>query len=422
MTVSASTQIPKTSDPAVFQRQCKVLFEHVLNDPHIEEFGTSGQGQSGIDLLGRRRARGLDHWVGIQCKLTIKSQKLKAGEKGVVEVEAAKALAFQPKLTELIIATTASNDGVLQREAALFTDRQAKLGRDFTVQVWGWETLSAHILQYEAALKAFYPDAFPQTERIIRGQDKLIEDVGSLAAKQNAFAAEQSSMQALIVRIDRQTAGSIARQAVWDDRSIDTLLDRQIDQLRDMLNAGKPRTALALLEGLWGGLPDGAEGRIRFRIRANIAACLLRLGEERDAAKTYLQAYQYAPSDPKAVSLKVLAYLLLDQPKDALTFGRAALTGGPEEGPLVAYMITAAKLVPDEDDPLNSSRKPWQMIRSWRWPRSIICAAGASLVGGGASQRRAMPAIQTTNIWRAPTLRPTLTALLGGLRRTIAVR
>ena len=59
MTVSASTQIPKTSDPAVFQRQCKVLFEHVLNDPHIEEFGTSGQGQSGIDLLGRRRARGL---------------------------------------------------------------------------------------------------------------------------------------------------------------------------------------------------------------------------------------------------------------------------------------------------------------------------------------------------------------------------
>jgi len=51
-----------------------------------------------------------------------------------------------------------------------------------------------------------------------------------------------------------------------------------IDQLRDMLNAGRPRTALGLLEGLWGGLPEGAEGRIRFRIKANIAACLLRLG------------------------------------------------------------------------------------------------------------------------------------------------
>jgi hypothetical protein len=50
MSVSASTQIPKTSDSVVFQRQCKVLFEHVLNDPHVEEFGTSGQGQRGIGI------------------------------------------------------------------------------------------------------------------------------------------------------------------------------------------------------------------------------------------------------------------------------------------------------------------------------------------------------------------------------------
>jgi cellulose synthase operon protein C len=101
MSVAASTQIPKTTDFAVFQRQCKVLFEHVLNDPHIEEFGTSGQGQKGIDLLGRRRSRGLDHWVGVQCKLTIKSEKLKAGKKGVVATEAAQALSITPALKEL---------------------------------------------------------------------------------------------------------------------------------------------------------------------------------------------------------------------------------------------------------------------------------------------------------------------------------
>lgn len=139
----------------MFQRQCKVLFEHILNDPNVEEFGTSGQGQNGIDLLGRRRSLGLDHWVGIQCKLAIKSAKLKSGKKGVVEVEATSALSFQPSLKELIIVTTAANDGVLQQEAAQFTDRQAKLGREFTVQVWGWEMLCAHILRYEPALKAF---------------------------------------------------------------------------------------------------------------------------------------------------------------------------------------------------------------------------------------------------------------------------
>jgi cellulose synthase operon protein C len=349
MSVSASTQIPKTSDDAVFQRQCKVLFEYVLNDPHIEEFGTSGQNQGGIDLLGRRRDRALDHWVGIQCKLTIKAEKLKTGVNGVVEVEATRALDFTPPLKEFIIATTANNDGPIQREAALFTDKQAKLGRDFTVQVWGWETLSAHILRHEATLNAFMPDAFPQLNRIIKGQERLTEEVGTFASTQNTFAAEQSNMLAVLARIERQTSP----QTVWDDRSVDTLIDRQIDQFRDMINSGRPRTALTLLEGLWRGIPEGAEHRIRFRIKANIAACLLRLGEEPRAAEAYLEAHRYAPNDPKAIAMKVVAHVLLGQPQEALAFGRAAFTGGPDQGPLVAYMITAAKFLPGENSALE---------------------------------------------------------------------
>jgi hypothetical protein len=108
-------------------------------------------------------------------------------------------------------------------------------------------------------------------------------------------------MHALLVRIDRQTAGDIARQVVWDDRSVDTLIDRQIDQLRDMINAGRPRTALDLL---WGGLREGVEGRIRFRVKANITACLLRLGDERKAAETYLDAYRHARPIPKLSHLR----------------------------------------------------------------------------------------------------------------------
>lgn len=349
MSVSASTQIPKTSDSAVFQRQCKVLFECILNDPHVEDFGTTGQGQKGIDLLGRRRNLALDHWVGVQCKLTIKSPKLKAGQQGVVEIEATRALTFEPALKELIIATTAPNDTVLQREAAVFTDRQAKLGRDFTVQVWGWETLTAHILRYEAALKAFMPDAFPQIDRIIQGQEKLSEEIEGLVSMQGSFA---STVLETLVRVEQQTA-SFVPLPVLDDRSLDTLIDRQIDRLRDMLTGGKPRTALGLLETLWTDLPKSVESRIRFRVKANIAACLLRIGEERKAAESYLDAYQYAPADPKAVAFKVLAYLLLKQPQDALDFGLRAFDGGPEQGPLVAYMITAAKLLPNADDPLG---------------------------------------------------------------------
>jgi len=172
MTVSASTQIPKTSDAAIFQRQCKVLFECVLKDPTVKEFGSSGQAQKGIDLLGRRREVSLQHWVGVQCKLTIKAAKL---AKGSIRKEATEALKVSPTLKEFILVTTADDHVWMDTEAAQFTDDQAKAGRDFTVQVWGWQTLQTHILQYERAIDAFSPDAFPLLKALDTKQDKIEE-------------------------------------------------------------------------------------------------------------------------------------------------------------------------------------------------------------------------------------------------------
>ena len=346
MSVSASTQIPKTSDPAVFQRQCKVLFEQVLKDPNVQEYGSSGQGQQGVDLLGRRRHVSLDHWVGIQCKLTIKAQKLK---KDTVRHEATQALAFQPPLKEYIVATTADDDAGAQSEAALVTNEQASLGRDFAVQVWGWQTLQTHILQYEAAIEAFSPDAFPHLRHLLKGQDKIQEQVSEVEETQVV-------MLETLQRIERQTASAsavIASSAVWDDSSVDTLLDRQIDQYRDMLNTGQPRTALRLLEALWSSLPPSVEGRIRFRVQTNIAACKLHLGDHKGAGSLYLEAYEHAPTEPKAAPLKVLGHILLDQLPEARAFGLASLGGDSDQGPLVAHLIMAAKLLPDENDPFQ---------------------------------------------------------------------
>jgi hypothetical protein len=110
--------------------------------------------------------------VGIQCKLTIKAQKLK---RGTIRREVTQALAFQPLLKEYIIATTADDDADAHAEAALVTNEQASLDRDFTVQVWGWQTLQTHILRYEAAIDAFSPEAFPHLRRLLKGQDKIQE-------------------------------------------------------------------------------------------------------------------------------------------------------------------------------------------------------------------------------------------------------
>lgn len=346
MSVSASTQISKTSDPAVFQRQCKVLFEHVLGDPNVQEYGSSGQGQQGVDLLGRRRNLSLDHWVGIQCKLTIKAAKLK---KGTVRHEATLALAFQPPLKEYIIATTADDDAAAQSEAALVTNEQAGLGRDFTVQVWGWQTLQTHVLQYETAINAFSPDAFPHLKRLLKGQDQIQEQVSEVGQTQVV-------MLEILRRIEGQTASAgavIASAAVWDDSSVDSLLDRQIDEYREMLSMGQPRTALRLLEGLWSSLPPSVEGRIRFRIQTNIAACKFHLDDHKSAGALYLNAYEHAPTEPKAAPLKVLGHILLGQLAEAREFGLASLGGNCDQGLLVAYLIMTAKLLPDEDDPFG---------------------------------------------------------------------
>ncbi|BCH27788.1 hypothetical protein [Mesorhizobium sp. L-8-3] len=126
MNLRTSVQIPKPGDFGSFQRKSKVLFEHVLNDPNVKEYGTTGQAQDGIDLLGVRRSEAPDHWVGVQCKLTIKAERLK---KGTVSKEATKALEIKPALKEFIVVTTAEDDVAMDKEAAEFTDEQAKLGQ-----------------------------------------------------------------------------------------------------------------------------------------------------------------------------------------------------------------------------------------------------------------------------------------------------
>lgn len=339
MTVSASTQIPKPSDPAVFQRQCKVLFEHILGDPSVQEFGSSGQAQQGIDLLSRRKSIALDHWVGIQCKLTIKSNKL---AKKIVREEAGRALEFVPILKELIIVTTAPDDAQLHKEAAAVTDEQAKLGRDFRVQVWGWGTLETHILQYEEAIRAFWPDAFPHMQRLLMGQKTLSEQIST----------GHEELNAKLDRLTQQIALTHTRSPMseLDGSSHGSVLDRQIDQYRDILNDGSSGIASRLLQAMWDELPADAPARIRFRIKANIAACQLRLSEQMYAGRLYLEAYDLAPDEPKAAAFRVLGLILLDRPQEAYDFGTSMIDKVEEKAPLVGYTLMAARDLPNITD------------------------------------------------------------------------
>src|SRR3954471_3372559 len=104
LTTRLAIEIPKPKDWQAFQRNCVLLFRAELNDPHVQEYGRSGQNQGGIDILARRDGRD-DHFVGVQCRLItqpLKEAKILGDARAALKVEAG--------LKELIFATTAPDD------------------------------------------------------------------------------------------------------------------------------------------------------------------------------------------------------------------------------------------------------------------------------------------------------------------------
>lgn len=343
MNLSTSVQIPRPGDFGSFQRKCKILFELVLDDPNAKEFGTSGQGQDGIDILGVRRSVAPDHWVGVQCKLTIKSKKLK---KGTIRKEAQKALAITPALKELIVVTTAEDDTAMDKEAATFTDEQAKKGRDFRVSVWGWTTLETQILRHPKAIEAFMPGMASGQVELLKGQDRILERVES------GHAGITEQLQAVLERLDRQSpTAALAIPSTATNDGFTTRYDKEIDRYRDVLTSGKPKTAFDLLETLWSSLTEQDDPRIRFRVRSNMGACQLRLGNIEAAAGLYLESYRFDPGNPRACAMNVLGHLLNEDYQAALDFGIAELANHPEEAALYAHTILAARYLAYEELP-----------------------------------------------------------------------
>jgi hypothetical protein len=160
----SSSSIPPPKDWQAFERNSRVLFMHVLQDPMTKTNGRSGQRQNGVDIYGRRGGNG--PLVGIQCKgkdaafgKPVSSRELRR------EVE--KALKFKPDLHEFILITTAPDDQKIEQTARLITAELEKAGRRLRVAVWGWSTLEQHIAAHRDAYKVFHPDATPISDELL---------------------------------------------------------------------------------------------------------------------------------------------------------------------------------------------------------------------------------------------------------------
>lgn len=105
--------------------------------------------------------------------------------------ELAKTERFEPSLKHWIFATTAQNDQKLQAHAQKVSQQRTARG-DFSVDILGWNSLVALIVQHEDVLRKFYPEQISQLrddlERIeqdstiaLEGLDDVLRHSGSNA-------------------------------------------------------------------------------------------------------------------------------------------------------------------------------------------------------------------------------------------------
>lgn len=341
MSLLAATQIPKPADHQAFERACVPLWSGLLKDPNVQRNARGGQDQEGVDLYGMRE-RDPNQYVGIQCKLKGDGKALSEKE---VRTEVGKALKFKPALSEYFIVTTAPDDGEMHELARVITGELRANGHQMLVYIWGWNTLEEKISADDAARKAFDPGFGPFTERILEDTQKLV--LGH-AETQSGLAKVQATLTQIATTItlapgDTTTAGN----------ALEAHLDADIDTFREIANSGKPRTALSLLEGLLARVQSTASGRILFRLKANIGSCLLALGEDEKAIQLLSEAYDHAPSEPRAVANKAFALLLQGKWQEVLALGRAALSADPRNEGVAGYLIQAARFDPSIDEPLD---------------------------------------------------------------------
>ena len=329
-------QIPKPRDEQEFERCNLILWRCILKDEMAQLHGRRGQSQHGVDILGCRNDK-QDHLVGIQCKLKTEGQQLREQE---VRDEVEKALTFEPKLSEYVIVTTAPDDANIQRLVRKLSICVSK-GRNLRLKITilGWDSLQLEVQRYPEALRAFYLSYTPQTEQIERAIEDIPENVSvKLSSKLDSIPQKVASLVSSEIAIAYSVVQSEHEQNINDYVA---------------LIPSKPRTALELLEKLEERISSSTSDHVRFRIKANIAACQLELGQKNEAANGLIAAWNLAPEDPKAIANKALGFLLLENWGHVRDFAEQELKKHPSNARLAACYLQS--LIHDEsvDDPIS---------------------------------------------------------------------
>jgi len=147
-------QIPAPKNWDKFEDLMRALFAAVWKNPLIQRHGRAGQTQYGVDIFGSPKDQP-SCTFGVQCKGKdqLYGAAVTADE---FDVELAKAERFSPQLGQWVFATTAPNDGALQRHVAAVSERRVKANQ-FPVAVYGWESIVGLLSSHPKVVEEFYP-------------------------------------------------------------------------------------------------------------------------------------------------------------------------------------------------------------------------------------------------------------------------
>lgn len=330
MPIFFSLQIPPPANWQDFESLCCDLWREIWKDPNTQKNGRQGQPQHGVDISGSPNQESL--WAGVQCKGK-DNYTDKSLTEGEVKTEVEKAKAFEPKLSQFIIATTGPKDAKIEEVARIITGEHLGNGL-FSVHIWGWDDIVARLAEFPELIEKHYPQFGFRTKGIEKDVDEIkaitqeiLKNTGEIKAKEATMVIKDNIF---IFSADTSTTAlTIEYQA-------------ELDHSRDLINTYKLKEALEFLEKLKDRIWSNAAPTVKYRLLTNIGSAKLAMNQEKEAAKLFLEALKYNPEDEKSLCNTAFGYLLLGQVEPAVAYAYKALDKNPASSRAYSILIEAS--------------------------------------------------------------------------------
>jgi tetratricopeptide (TPR) repeat protein len=275
----SSFRYKQPADENAFVEFCLVLFREVWDLPDLVTYAHRGEGQYGVDLID---TSGKTPLTVFQCKHRKTDKTLAPKE---IDEEVEKALGFPEPIGKYVILTTAKKSARSQDKVIKLNIAHREKG-SFTIQLFTWDDIE---LLIDDSLKAQQFLGVKPSDGVVRVIENSIVSIGVTLQHQAG---------------DLKTA--------------------ELDEAKSYLDQGEPQVALILVRRLrhrsWAELTPAQQARLRTLE----AAALLRVGDNKEAAKLLIEVRTYTPDDERTMLNEVNGWYILGEFDKAKTTAEEA--------------------------------------------------------------------------------------------------